>query len=110
MLDKDHQYMFVCRVKTDAESNCSLSLHYGESPAAESMGEAIYPAETIPTEYKLMKVRFVPRETGYYHIGINTKGILNSKMWLDDALLQDDGTSGINGVEMQKASRFIRTW
>lgn len=99
MLDKDHQYMFVCRVKTDAESNCSLSLHYGESPAAESMGEAIYPAETIPTEYKLMKVRFVPRETGYYHIGINTKGILNSKMWLDDALLQDDGTSGINGVE-----------
>lgn len=99
MLNKENQYLFTCRVKADSESNCSLSLHYGENPAAESMGETIYPSETIPTEYKLIKVRFVPRETGYYHIGINTKGILNSKMWLDDALLQDDGTSGINGVE-----------
>lgn len=98
-LDKGYEYLFSCRVKADAENNCSLSLHYGENPDAESMSEAVLSENRLPAQYKLVKVRFVPRETGYYHIGINTKGVLNEAMWLDDVLLQNEGAAGIGSVE-----------
>lgn len=97
-LDKGHEYLFSCRVKADAESNCSLSLHYGENPDAESMSEAVLSENRLPAQYKLVKVRFVPQATGRYHIGISTKGILNKAMWLDDVLLQNEGAAGVGGI------------
>lgn len=106
-LEKGNEYMFVCRTKTDTESNCSLSLHYGLESNAGSMGETLCDIKKIPTEYELVKVKFTPIETGYYNIGINTKGTLKGTMWLDDVLLQKNGASGIDNTEfVEKVSVY----